>query len=438
MGDGTGGGEHRGVSAFTAWAVVVADMVGIGVFTSVGFQVQAVPSGFCVLLLWLLGGVLAVCGSLCYAELAAALPRSGGEYHFLSRIYHPLPGFLSGWISMTVGFAAPIALAAVAFGDYLTGAVPWMNARWLAAGVVLVLAVMHSFNLRLGGAVQNWATGLKLALMTGLCAVLLGGHEPQPVHFLPGPGDLDLVFSGGFAVSLAFVMYSYSGWNAAAYIAGEVRNPVRSLPIALVGGAAAVTIIYLLLNAAFLVSAPMSALAGKVDVAVIATKAVVGDAGARAAGLLMAVGLISTVSAMTWAGPRVSLAMGEDYRMLRWFAVRNRGGIPIVALWFQTALALAMLLSASFRSILLYVEFVLTVSVALAVFGVIWLRWREPDLPRPFRAWGYPWTPLMYLGMSAWFMVALLQRHPAESLAGTATVLLGAGAYWLAGRPGRR
>lgn len=406
-------------------------MVGIGVFTSAGFQVEAVPSGFCVLLLWVLGGLVALCGALCYAELAAALPRCGGEYHFLSRIFHPLPGFLSGWISATVGFAAPIALAAVAFADYLGGALPGLPNAPMAAGLVLVAAIAHSFNLRLGGAVQSTSTWLKVALIAGLCVAFFASGRTASTHFLPGPGDTGLIFSAPFAISLVFVMYSYSGWNAAAYIADEVRDPGRSLPLALVGGAAAVTCLYVLINAAFLFAAPMSALAGQVNVAEVAARQVFGARGARVTAVLIGIGLVSTVSAMTWAGPRVSLAMGEDHRGLRFLARRNRSGIPIVALWVQTALALLMLLTASFKSILLYVEFVLSIPLMMTVLGVIWLRWREPDLPRPFRVWGYPITPLIFLGMEGWFIVALLQRQPRESMAGVVTLVLGALVYFI-------
>ncbi|MCC6354059.1 MAG: amino acid permease [Verrucomicrobiae bacterium] len=434
---GRGDAGGAGVSAGTAWAMVVANMVGIGVFTSAGFQVEAVPSGFGVLLLWLIGGLMALCGSLCYAELAAALPRSGGEYHFLSRIFHPLPGFLSGWVSATVGFSAPIALAAMAFADYLGGAIPGLPRAPLAVGLVVAAAAAHSFDLRFGAAVQGISTWLKVLLIAGLCAALFAAGGSQPVHFTPRAGDAALVFSAPFAISLVFVMYSYSGWNSAAYIAGEVRDPGRSLPLALVGGALAVTVLYVLVNSAFLVSAPMPAMAGKVEVALVASRHALGETGARIAAALIGVGLISTVSAMTWAGPRVSFAMGEDHRALRFLAWRNRAGLPIVALWVQTALALGMLLTSSFRSILLYVEFVLSVPLMMTVLGVIWLRWREPGLPRPFRVWGYPLTPLIFLGMEGWFIVALLLRQPRESIAGITTLLLGALVYVVAARRGR-
>ncbi len=433
---GVSRGIRGGVSAGTAASMVVANMVGIGVFTSVGFQVEAVPSGFGVLLLWLIGGVMALCGSLCYAELAAALPRSGGEYHFLSRIFHPFPGFLSGWVSATVGFSAPIALAAMAFADYMAGAMPGLPLAPLGAGLVLATAVVHSFNLGFAGTVQRISTWLKVLLIGGMCVALLVFGASQPVQFLPSAGDASLVFSAPFAVSLVFVMYSYSGWNSATYIAGEVREPGRSLPLALIGGTLAVTALYVLINAAFLASAPMAAMAGKVEVALVAAREAFGETGARFVAALIGLGLISTVSAMTWAGPRVTLAMGEDHRALRWLATRNRAGLPVVALWVQTVLALVMLLSASFKSVLLYVEFVLSVPLMMTIFGVIWLRWREPGLPRPFRVPWYPLPPLLFLGMAIWFDVALLERQTEESLLGVGTLLLGAVVYWLTARRG--
>ncbi len=226
-------GQHR-ISLWTATALVVANMVGTGVFTSLGFQVATIPTAFPVLLLWTIGGIVALCGALCYGELAAALPRSGGEYHFLSRIFHPALGFMSGWLSVTMGFAAPTALAAMAFGTYLHGVFPGVPALPISLALVWVASAVHLTSVRGGSRFQNGFTGLKLGLVLALIvAGFLVSAAPQAVAFRPVPGDFERVFSAPFAVSLVFVMYAYSGWNAATYIVHEIHDPRRNVPRAL-------------------------------------------------------------------------------------------------------------------------------------------------------------------------------------------------------------
>ena len=217
--------ELRTVSTVTAAAIAVADMIGIGVFTSLGFQVSGIPSPFSVLMLWVVGGIAALCGALSYAELAAAFPRSGGEYNYLSRIYGQAVGFMAGWVSATVGFAAPVALAAMAFGEYFQGVVPGAPPLLLGLAATWVIAFVHVSGIKPGTAFHNASTALKLALIVVLIIAGLAFGEPQPISFAPTLKDLDYMTAAPFAVGLVFVMYAYSGWNAATYIAGEVRDP---------------------------------------------------------------------------------------------------------------------------------------------------------------------------------------------------------------------
>ncbi|MGC2576314.1 MAG: amino acid permease, partial [Terrimicrobiaceae bacterium] len=292
-------GDFRKVGLITCTALAMANMIGTGVFTSLGFQVQALHSPFLILLVWLIGGVVAFCGALSYAELSAALPRSGGEYNFLSAIYHPAIGFMSGFVSLAVGFSAPIALSAMALGKYLAAALPGVSATSVSVVVVLLLAAMHSLTVRASGNFQVVITALKVALICAFIAMgfFLGGS----LMFAPQEGDLRLAFSGPFAISLMFVLYSYSGWNAAAYIIGEVREPQRMVPRALLLATIIVTILYVLLNAVFLASGPPGAFAGKIEVGEIAARNLLGEQGGRLMAALISGGLISSVSAMTWA-----------------------------------------------------------------------------------------------------------------------------------------
>src|SRR5437763_12219081 len=221
---------RRTVSFVTASYIVIANIIGTGIFTSLGFQLADIQSGFPLLMLWVIGGIAALCGALCYGELSAALPRSGGEYHFLSKIYHPALGFMAGFVSATVGFSAPITLAAMAFGTYLHGVLGFGSPVLLSFAVVWLVALFHLKNLQVGSAFQNSSTLIKLLLIGALIAAGLFVHPKQPIDFLPAPGDTTLIFGASFAVALVYVMYSYSGWNAAVYISGEIKRPEKNVP----------------------------------------------------------------------------------------------------------------------------------------------------------------------------------------------------------------
>src|SRR6266446_7353100 len=309
---------RRTIGFLTACAIVIANIIGTGVFTSLGFQVAQIHSGFPLLLLWIVGGIAALCGALCYGELSAALPRSGGEYHFLSRIYHPALGFMAGFVSATVGFAAPIALAAMAFGQYFNGVFGAGSPVVLSFVVVWIVTVFHVGNLRVGRAFQNVSTLVKLLLIGALIGAGFSVPSKQPISFLPAPGDKAAILSGAFAVALVYVMYSYSGWNASAYISSEIKRPEKNVPRSLLAGTSLVIVIYVLLNAIFLAATPAEQLKGQLEVALIAGKHIFGENGGRFAGAIICLGLVAAISSMTWIGPRVTMSMGEDHWLLRW------------------------------------------------------------------------------------------------------------------------
>lgn len=421
------------VTLTTATCIVVANMVGTGVFTSLGFQVPDLPSGFVILTLWVIGGVLALCGALSYAELAAALPRSGGEYHFLSRIYHPALGFLAGWTSATVGFAAPVALAAIAFGTYATAFIPHVSVLLLSILIVWGTTAIHFTGQRRGSMFQNWFTFLKIALILGFIVAGFLARPAPGASFVPPSNGWRLMTRSAFAFDLVFVMYAYSGWNASTYIVNEIRDPVRNVPRSLLLGTFAVLIMYVALNAAFLRTTPMPAIAGKVEVGLIAGQQIFGARGGAVVAALICVGLISTVSSMVWIGPRVTVAMGEDLPGLSLLAIRTRSGIPRLALVVQALITTVLLLTGKFEDVLVYIQVALTLFSALTVFGVIVLRITEPDLPRPYRTWGYPLTPALFLIVSGIMIFYTVQTKPWQSLAGLGTVLAGLIVYFATG-----
>jgi basic amino acid/polyamine antiporter, APA family len=428
--------DLRNVTTVTAAAIAIADMIGIGVFTSLGFQVQGIPSPFSVIMLWVVGGIAALCGALSYGELAAALPRSGGEYNFLSHIYGRSIGFVAGWISATVGFAAPVALAAMAFSGYFDGVVPGIvgaatvnvfsyKVSLVPIAVVWLIGLVHLNGVALGSTFHNFATGLKLTLIVVLIFAGLALGTAQPISFAPSAADLNYITGAPFAVGLVFVMYAYSGWNAATYIAGEIHNPQRSLPLAILAATLIVITLYVGLNAVFLYTTPIDQMAGQVEVALIAGKHIFGDVGGRLVGALICLGLISSISAMIWIGPRVTQVMGEDIPMMRVFAKTSRTGVPAVAIIFQLCVTTLLMATRSFESVLDYIQFSLTFCSFLAVLGVIVLRVREPGLKRPYRMWGYPFTPAVFLAVTTFMMYYLIIERPWQSLASVATMLAG-------------
>ena len=415
--------------------VVIANMIGTGVFTSLGFQLLEIQSGFVILMLWAVGGVVALCGALSYAELGAAMPRSGGEYNFLTRIYHPGAGFISGWVSSTIGFAAPTALVALTSGAYLTSALPFLPesaSTWVAGFLVVSLAAVHASHRNNSAFIQNSFTLAKIALIAIFCvAGVLMTQAPQGMHFMPAQGDGTLMLSGAFAVSLIYVTYAYTGWNAVTYISGEVENPQRTIPLALVAGTMVVALLYVGLNFTFLHTAPVSALQGEIEIGYVSALHIFGQAGAALIGVTLSFLLISTVSAMTLAGPRVLQMIGEDFAVFRPLAVTNEHDVPSRAIWLQAGISLLFIFTNSFESILVFAGFTLGLNTLFTVLGVFILRRKEPELPRPYRVSLYPLPPLVYLAITGWSLGFILLERPMEGLAGIGIVVTGGVFYFL-------
>ena len=427
-------------SPMTALAVVVANMIGTGVFTSLGFQLVTLQSGFALIMLWVVGGVVAICGALSYAELGAALPRSGGEYNFLGRIYHPGAGFVSGWISSTVGFSAPVALAAMTFGAYTTSSLlpeasdqmtNWVE-RGLAVALIVILTLIHTRQRETSGTFQSVFTAIKVvAIIVISAAGLILVTNYQPVSLLPAAGDVGAITSGAFAVSLIYVSYAYTGWNVATYLTDELETPQRSLPRVLFAGAFGVMLLYILLNAVFLLTTPMELMVGEVEVGVIAARYVFGEAGAMFTGAVLGVLLISTVSAMTIAGPRVLQVVGQDIRTFRFLAKSNADGMPTTDVMVQSGLALLFVITATFDQVLVFAGFTLALNSLFAVLGLFVLRWRQPDLARPFRVPLFPFVPLIYLALTIWTLVFVAMARPQEVAVSLGLIVTGVIIYGL-------
>jgi len=423
---------ERTLGLGVATLLVASCMIGTGVFTTGGVLAERLGSPLAALAAWAVGGLVALSGALAYGELAAALPRSGGEYHLLGRIFHPAVGFVAGVVSITVGFAAPMAASALAFGSYLHAVFPPVPPVPAAAALVAVLAALHAWRGALGFRLQALVTLAGIALM--LLLIAAAAVRGTATRLVAGPGTLAAgVTSPEFALGLILVAFAYSGWNGAVYVAGEVRRPQRTLPLALLLGTLAVMLLYLGLNAAFLAAVPARELAGVVEVGHVAAVRLLGPRVGSAFSGAILVALAASASAMLIQGSRVSHVMGEDHRRLAFLGRRGRRGTPATAVGLQAALALVMLATASFGTLLTYIGVTLSLSAAATVIGLFWLRRREPGLPRPYRAWGYPVTPIFFLALSAWMIGHAVIERPAVVATALATVGGALGLYHLIG-----
>lgn len=417
----------------TATALIIANMIGTGVFTSLGFQLMGISSPFAILMLWAIGGLAALCGALSYAELGTRLPRSGGEYNFLGEIYHPAAGYISGWISATIGFAAPIAAVALAFSSYSAAVIPGGLPPWgrtaLALTLIIGMALIHARSRSLSGRTQTGFTAIKVLLIIAFClAGLFWVDAPQVTSFLPQGGDGSVLLSPEFAISLIYVTYAYTGWNAATYISGELENPQRSLPWILLTGTLLTAVLYVLLHIVFLRAAPMDAMQGEVEIGYIAARGIFGEGGGRIAGAMLALLLISSVSAMTLAGPRALQAIGEDFPTLRWLGRTNKQNVPRNAILFQSAIAAFFALTQSFQTIIVFAGSLLAFNSLLAVLGLFLLRRQQGSKDIPFRVPLYPVVPLVYLAITAFTLVYVVIDAPRNAVGGL--ILIGLG--WLA------
>jgi APA family basic amino acid/polyamine antiporter len=411
----------------SATALVIANMVGTGVFTTLGFQLEAIENTWSIVLLWGIGGLISLFGAFSYAEIGTRLPKSGGEYHFLSVIFHPFLGYLSGWVSFTVGFAAPIALAAMAMGAYLYQLLP-LAPMLFAILIIVITSAVHSFSLRHSSSFQNIFTLFKVILILVLIiAGFLLVPESNAINW--DNSWTTEIWLPGYAVALVYVTYSYTGWNAAAYIVTEIDTPRRNLPRALIGGTLLVSLFYVLLQLAFLNQAPVEALKGRVEVGQVAAVYMFGEQGGRIISLCIALLLISGISAMIWVGPRVTRAMADDYRIWYFLAKDNKSGVPVRAIWLQAAISIFMIITGSFEQVLIYSGFILQVFTTLTVTGLLVLRHRDPK-HNAYKSPFFPWIQIIYVGISCWILVFLLIDKPLESLLGLSNLLVGGVSYF--------
>ncbi len=415
---------QSGFGFWSALFLVIANMIGTGIYTTTGFLVAELPATGGILMLWVLGGVAALGGALSYAALAKRYPRSGGEYHFLSKLYHPVVGFLAGVISIVAGFSAPIAASAYAFGKYLPLDLSESQRQGAAALLILLLMGLHMLSLGRAARIQNFFVLLKLSL---LLALIIGGLVlmPNSPQELTCPGINFSTLRAG-AAALIFISYAYSGWNAAAYLMSEVPRSTHIIPRAIPAGTLIVMSLYVGFNFVLLRHLSVSELSGKVEVGRLLAQKLWGPGGDKLLGWGISLAMVSSVSAMLMIAPRVLTVMGEDYPPLQIFTCRNTYGSPTLALFLIAALAIVIVFLAAFDAILNYIGFLLSFSAGLTVLGLFLRHFHERNLP-----WD---LGVFFLALTTWMVLSNFLNRPYESLVGCGTVGVGLILYLLARR----
>lgn len=442
-------GLQKYVSLRSGMLLVLANIIGAGIFTTTGYQAADLGHPGFIFTLWIIGGVLAICGALCYAELGAAMPRGGGEYVYLRETYGGVVGFMSAFVSLFAGFSAPVASATKGFSRYITHWFPSLAEDptvWgiigagdlVAIGVVWLLIAIQLRGSQSGLRFSDTITVLKVLGIVGIILAAATIGQGNITGFTKVSATYEQLDQAGLftalATSLIFVMFCYSGWNASAYIAGEFKNPQRDLPPSLIFGTGIVIVLYLGINAVYFYGASVEELAGVAEVGLVAARNLFGELGVTLVTIVLCISLLASATAMTIIGPRVSVALGRDYPVFGFLStVNGHHGVPANALITQGVVTSVIIVSGRIDQIMQYAGFTLAMFASLAVSCVIILRIKQPNMPRPFRTWGYPLTPLLFLGVSAWMMYWSFQGRPMESTLGLLTAAAGGLIFYLSG-----
>ena len=436
-----GEGLRRQLGLFPLTNIVIANMVGAGIFTTSGLLMKDLGRPLLMIGLWALGGLFALFGALAYGEIGAAIPRAGGEYAFLSRLFHPILGFLSGWVSFFVGFSAPIAASAIGFSEYITRAFPGLLSvfpggagagaakKLLAVLAIAAFTFIHTRGLELGSRVQNGLTVLKVVLILGLVFAGLFSGRGDFGHLVEGaPFVLD--FGGWKTIGLAlmWIMFAFSGWNASAYVGAEVRSPKSDLPKSLLLGTGAVVLLYVALNVFYVYAVPPAEMSGVISIGGLAALRLFGPSFEAALSVLIAFALFSSLSAFIILGPRVYFAMARDGVFFKGIAVVDKKtGVPARSVVLQGAIASLMVLFGTFDQLLTYMGFSLAIFPILCVLGVFKLRRRGMSV---VKLPGYPVTPVLYSLTATVILVLSFLERPLESSIAVLTVLVGIPVYF--------
>jgi APA family basic amino acid/polyamine antiporter len=413
----------------TALMLVISNMIGTGVFTSLGYQLVEVQNVWSIVLLWVLGGVLALIGAFTFAELGTHYNKSGGDYIFISEGFSPFWGYLSAWTSLIVGFSAPVAIAGLAMEAYLSPFnIP--NIRLYIVLVIVGISLFHTFSIKHSSIFQTLTTLIKILFVVFLLGLGIWYAPFEGNAINTDTSMFSEISKSGFAVSLLYVTYAYTGWNAAAYIVGEIRNPKNDLPKALILGTVVVMVVYVFLQLVFLKFGTYSQLKGQAEVTILATQNILGVNSTAWISAGIGIQLIATMSSYIWIGPRIVHTMANHYSLWRVLRPLNKNDIPVRAIWLQCAIILLLLLSGTLQEVLLYTSFLLQLMGILAVASFLKIKRNRNG----FRS---PWSPFiqyLYVGFSIIVLIFIVYDKPFESFIGLGILAVGAATYFISKR----
>ena len=435
---------ERKLGLFPATNIVVANMIGAGIFTTSGLLMSGLNNPVLMLVLWAAGGIIALCGALSYGELGAAMPGAGGEYLFLSKLYHPVFGFLSGWVSFIVGFSAPIAASALGFSEYFTRAVPGLSAslqntgmigpdltkKVLAVSVILIFTFIHYRGIKYGARIQNALTLLKILLIVILLTAGFSSGRGDFSNFTQG-GSIPSGLAGWktIGLSLMWIMFAYSGWNASTYLGAEIKNPARNLPGSLIYGTAIVMILYLALNILYVYGINPEKMKGVISVGGLAMGSLFGKPAEVLFSILISFALFSSLSAFIIIGPRVYYSMAKDGLFFRSAAkIHKKFQVPSNSILLQCLIALILVLSGTFEQVLTYMGFALGIFPVMTVIGIWRLRKKDPEA---MRIKGFPVTQIIYATAGVLILFLSFLERPIESSIALLTVFVGIPFYFI-------
>jgi APA family basic amino acid/polyamine antiporter len=433
--------QHTGLSRklklFSLTNIVIGDMIGAGIFTTSGLLLAQLHNPLLLLILWIVGGSIALSGALSYGELGAKFPEAGGDYAFLSRLFSPLFGFLSGWVSFLVGFSAPVAASSLAFSEYMIRIVPPgdmpeeidLLKKAMAVGIILVFTLIHYFGLRSGSRVQNFLTVLKIGLILVFVIAGFAFGEGSFGHFRPQDGDsFPATNAKTIGLALMWILFAYSGWNASTYVGSEVYNPVKNIPRSLLIGTFSVTVLYLLLNILYVYAVAPLEMKGVISIGGLTANNLFNRSMDQLFSLFIALILLSAISVLTIIGPRVYFAMAQSGHFFGMARRINRSRVPGISILMQSSLAIIYVISGTFDQIITFLSFSLGIFPILVVIGVFKLRMQKQSV---MRMPGYPLLPAFFILSSAIILVLAFLERPVESSIALGVVIVGIPTFYL-------
>jgi APA family basic amino acid/polyamine antiporter len=452
-------GEHidleRKLGLFDSVMIVIGIVIGTGIFLTTGIIARSIPSPSLILLVFVVGGILSFAGSLIYAELGAAMPQAGGQYVYIREAYGPLFGFLFGWVMILVYMTGAIAACAVAFSEYLGYFFPSLGTnnyiftitinifnhslpyslsmgQIVGIAIIIILSYLNYFGLIFGAIIQNIFTILKIGALVGL--VVLGFSIGKGEHIRFSLVGTEMSLSSllmGFGVAMIAIIWTYGGWNCLSFTAGEIKNPKRNIPLSLFLGVSLITVIYAAVNYIYLYALPIDEITGVVRIAEKAATALFGGTGASLISAAVIISVFGALNATILTGARVYYAMAKDNLFFKRVAnVHPRYRTPGFSIFIQAAWSCVLTLTGTFEQLITYVTFVLICYYIAAAASLFTLRKKFPNLSRPYKVWGYPVVPLLYLIFLAALLLNTLVNKPVESIAGLGFVAIGVPVYF--------